>query len=134
MRLIPLAAALLGALLLASSAAAKTTSAKTVVVKGGDITCYATIPEEGRGINCTSPFLPDTGELDPYAGLKPHGAPVLAERGDYGGYATPKRVTLKPRDRWRWRGITCVAGTSSITCRNLDGRGFTISPTGYRGR
>ena len=134
MRLHLIAAALLGALVLAAPAVARTTSAKLVFVKGGKTDCFATIPAEGRGINCSSVYLPDTGELDPYVGLRPHGASVLGQRGDYAGYSNVKAVTLKPRDRWRWHGITCVAGTNTITCRNLDGRGFTIGPDGYTAR
>jgi hypothetical protein len=129
-----IAAAFFGLLLLAPPASAKTTSAKLVFVKGGKTDCFATIPVEGRGINCSSVYLPDTGELDPYVGLKPHGAAVLSERGDYAGYSNAKRATLRPGDRWTWHGIRCIAATNTITCRNLDGRGFTIGPDGYTPR
>lgn len=133
MRLLPVASALLGALVVAAPAAAKTTSAKVVTVKGGKTTCYATVPLEGRGINCSSVYLPDTGELDPYVGFKPHGKPVLSERGDYAGYSNVRRATLLPGDRWTWHGISCRAGTNTISCRNLDGKRFSIGPGGYTG-
>jgi hypothetical protein len=129
-----IAATFLGVLLLASPASAKTTSAKIVTVKGGKTTCFATIPAAGRGINCSSTYLPDTGELDPYVGFRPHGKALLGQRGDYAGYSNVKRATLKPGDRWTWHGIRCTAATNTITCRNLDGNGFTIGPGGYTPR
>jgi hypothetical protein len=128
-RILP--AALIGLLALTPAASAKTTTAKVVTVKGGKTTCYATIPIEGHGINCSSVYLPDTGELDPYVGFKPRGKAVLAERGDYAGYSNVKRATLRPGDRWSWHGITCVAGPNTIACRNLSRRSFTIGPNGY---
>ena len=131
MRLLPLAAALVGALVLAVPASAKTTHAKVVVVKGGQTICFATIPAEGNGIGCSSTYLPDTGELDPYVSLNPRGASQLGERGDYPGYNTPNRTVLRPGDRWTWRGITCTSAPKSITCRNRDRQGFTIGPDGY---
>jgi hypothetical protein len=134
MRLLPVAAALLGTLVLAAPAAARTTDAKIVIVKGGKTSCYATIPIEGRGINCTSVYLPDTGELDPYVGFKPHGKAVLSQRGDYAGPSNVRPVRLAPGDRWRWHGITCVAAANAISCRNLDGQGFAITPAGYTRR
>jgi hypothetical protein len=131
-----LSATVLGLLMLATPAVAtaKTTTVKVVTVKGGEITCYAVIPVAGGGINCSATSLPDTGELDPYVGLKAHGKAVLSERGDYAGYAKAKRATLKPGDRWRWRGITCTAADQAISCHNRDRHGFTIDPDGYTPR
>ena len=120
----------LGGLALATPASAKTTQAK--VVSYGKISCYATIPAAGRGIICSSPTLPDTGELDPYVGLNPHGKSILSERGDYAGFSNVKRVKLALHDRWVWHGIRCTAGKDGMSCLNRDDKGFHIGPAGYQ--
>jgi hypothetical protein len=33
---------------------------------------------------------------------------------------------------WRWHGISCVSQTTGLTCKNLDGSGFTLSSHSQR--
>lgn len=126
-----LAISVLAVVALPAVGQAKTVRAKNVQTQGGATSCYATIPIAGRGIICSAESLPDTGELDPYVGLRPHGRALLSERGDYAGYSNVKVVTLKLHDRWIWHGITCTVGKDGMSCRNRDGNGFNLGPTGY---
>lgn len=131
----PLAAAAvaLAALAAAAPAAAETSRAKAVTMLGGKVSCYATIPAEGRGIVCSSPWLERTKQthgVDPFLGLKPRGKAVFGGRGDYGGYDV-RAQKLAIGDSWRWHGIGCTVGKDGMSCLNKDDRGFNIGPTGH---
>jgi hypothetical protein len=122
------------AVLVPAVAEAKTVRSKVVQADGGHISCYATVPVEGRGIVCSSDGLkagPKTHGLDPFLSLKPHGRAVFGGRGDYGGYTVKRPTTLIPGDRWLWHGIACTLGHDALSCRNLDGRGFILGSSGY---
>jgi hypothetical protein len=131
-----LAVAALGtaALLAPSAAQAKTVVAKVVDAPDSKVSCYATIPVEGRGIVCSSPGLkagPKTHGLDPFLTLKPHGQAVFGGRGDYGGYTVKQPTKMIPGDRWTWHGIRCQLGHDAMECRNLDGHGFILGAHGW---
>src|SRR3954454_7942171 len=123
-----LAAAVTALALLAPAVAdAKTVDAKVVSADDQHVSCYATIPAEGRGIVCSSTGLkagPKTHGLDPFLSLLPHRRATFGGRGDYGGYTVKRPAKLIPGDRWAWHGITCLMGHDALTCRNRDGHGF----------
>ncbi|HEY8583195.1 MAG TPA: hypothetical protein VIL49_09600 [Capillimicrobium sp.] len=128
------AAVALAALTAAAPASAETVRAKNVSAFGQKVSCYATIPAEGRGIVCNSDWLKPTRKtmgVDPYIGLKPRGRAVFGGRGDYGGY-DGKAQRLRMGDRWVWHGIACTVGKDGMTCLNRDDRGFNLGPAGHK--
>ena len=91
------------------------------------IQCGINIRVEGGGITCYAPYLPHT-ELDGYLKLKPHGRPVLGERGDSPWLPTAHRVaTLHYGERWSGAGIDCTMRTIGLTCTNRSHHGFFLS-------
>ncbi len=127
----PLVLAAAFAVAAAATAQAKTVDYRRIVSPSKQISCHAVIPIAGGGIECSAPYLPDIGELDTYLALRKRGKSVLAERGDYSGYVT-KRRTLRYGDTWKRPGIRCTMKTSGLTCRNLDGHGFSLAKGNLR--
>jgi hypothetical protein len=99
----------------ASAAPAKTIHATSILSQDGRISCYGSIPAEGRMVNCSSPGLGTS-----------HGAPNrVVARSDYGGYnSRPK--TIRPGDRWVWKGIVCSYGSMGLNCNNASDHGFLL--------
>jgi len=107
----------------ASSAPAKTVTFFNVVSPSKMISCYAVL--QSSAIECTAPYLPDRGDLDPYLRLKPRGHSHSGQRGDFPGHSTP-RHTLHYGDTWKRPGIRCRMRRTGLTCRNRDHHGFHV--------
>jgi hypothetical protein len=129
----PIAIALCAALLAVPAAAsARTVPGKSVHTRGYKISCFAVLPVAGGGIECTSPYVPDIGELDSYYSLHRHGVARLAQRGDYPGYENVTQRRVGDGDVWRWRGVRCAFSGGGVRCANRSGHGFVIAPGGSR--
>jgi hypothetical protein len=106
-------------------AQAKTIHATSILSKDGRISCYGSIPAEGRMVNCNSPALGKRNGALRYAELKATGSTKIVARSDYGGYnGRPK--TILPGDTWVWRGITCSYGSMGLNCNNQSNHGFLL--------
>ena len=117
-----LATALL-ALALAATASAKTVTYKNIVGPNKQLSCWAVIGS--TEIECSAPFVPEIGELDTYLAVRARGKSKLSERGDFPGYAAPRR-TLHFGDVWQRPGVRCKLRANGLTCRNLDDHGFHL--------
>ena len=115
--------ALLAATSMGAVASAATVNSKNIGSPGAVITCWAVMGS--TEIECTAPYLPDIGELDTYLAVRPRGRARMSERGDFPGFAAPRR-TLHYGDTWQRPGIRCTMHTTGLTCRNRDGHGFRI--------
>jgi hypothetical protein len=116
-------AALLAAVGPCAVASARTVSYHNVVSPTKQISCFAVIGSSE--IECMAPYLEDIGELDTYLALRAHGRARISERGDFPGFATPRR-TLHYGDTWKRPSIRCTMRATGLTCRNRDGHGFHI--------
>jgi hypothetical protein len=116
--------------LTATSAQAKTIHATSILSKDGKVSCYGSVPAEGRMINCTSPGLGKSHGVPRYAQLRPTGTTRITARSDYGGYnGRPK--TIRPGDRWVWKGIVCTYGSMGLNCNNTSDHGFLIDDVSF---
>jgi hypothetical protein len=119
------AVSFLALLAVVPAAQAKTIHASSILSKDGRISCYGSVPAEGRMVNCSSPGLGKSHGAPRYAELKATGTTKIVARSDYGGYsARPK--TILPGDTWVWRGITCSYGSMGLNCNNASNHGFLL--------
>ena len=122
--LVVLSAVLLAVAGPGATASAKTVRYKNIVSPTKQISCLA-VKGGPSEIECSTPYLPDIGELDTYLSLRARGKSKLSERGDFPGYVTPQR-TLHYGDVWRRPGIRCTMRTTGLTCRNRGDHGFHL--------
>ncbi len=116
---------LTAALLIPAAAQAKTIHATSILSKDGRISCYGSVPAEGKMVNCNSPGLGKSHGAPRYAQLKSTGSTRIVARSDYGGYnGRPK--TILPGDRWVWKGIVCSYGSMGLNCNNASNHGFLL--------
>jgi len=118
-------------LVAAPAAGARTVPGKSVHTRGFTISCFAVLPGAGGGIECTSRWVPDIGELDSYFALHRHGRARLSQRGDYPGYSVKSR-RVDDGHRWTWKGVRCAFAGGGVRCVNRDGHGFVIAASGSR--
>lgn len=120
------AVSFLALLALAPAAAqGKTIRATSILSKDGRISCYGSVPAEGKMVNCTSPGLGKAHGAPKYAQLRSTGATRIVARSDYGGYnGRPK--TILPGDRWVWKDIVCSYGSMGLNCNNTSDHGFLL--------
>lgn len=118
---------LLAAVLVAQPAAtaAAPVDHKVFRTPSGRVECHA-VRYGGPALECSSPDIPELGELDSYFLLRARGRTVYAERGDYDGYVA-RREVLRYGQTWRRSGVTCRLRTSGLSCRNRDGHGFHLA-------
>jgi hypothetical protein len=78
--------------------------------------------------NATLPPKPKSCNLDwgNRFVMSPNGAAERACHGDTLG-RNPKHPILSYGKTWRKKGFTCISKTSGLTCKNVDGRGWTLS-------
>jgi hypothetical protein len=129
-------ASLLGALglalplALAGAAPAQTLHASSVLSVDGKLSCYGTVPAEGRKVVCNTPALGRRDGMLRYLELKATGSAKIVARGDYGGYSA-RPTTIRLGDSWVWRGIRCSYGSMGITCHNASGHGFRMDEVSF---
>jgi hypothetical protein len=94
----------------------------------GTITCgVGTVPPD------TQAFLCGGGWKGGYAALGRTGRArkvVIKHHEPFGG--TPPGAMLRAGTTWSLDGVRCTIATSTVTCRNRSGHGFTVSATKYR--
>jgi len=116
---------LAAAALVPTAAQAKTIHATSILSKDGRIFCYASRPAAGKVVNCNSPALGHGKGTVRYAQLRPTGATQIVVRNLYDGdNSRPK--TIRPGDRWVWKGIVCTYGSMGLNCNNKSNHGFLL--------